>query len=154
MLKLIALDDDDLKVVSAHLQDAIIREADIVYLPGEKKFVMMLNRFDWLTASEKRKQSSSFVRRRAVLRIDKVEKVQVQNISPGRGKRVMELLAVQFEPSEPPSGIINMVFAGEAGIRLTVECVEAELKDMEAAWHTRKMPHHPLGDDDAGGQTG
>lgn len=143
MLKLIALDEDDLRIISAHLQDAVASEGDIAYLPAEKKLVMMLNRFDWEAATAGAREGTRYLRRRAVLRFDKVERVQVQSIAPGRGRRIFEMLAVSFEPGEAPSGFINLVFAGEGAMRLAVECIEVELRDTGAVWHTRNLPRHP-----------
>jgi hypothetical protein len=143
MLKLIALDEDDLRVISAHLQDAVASEADIAYLPAEKRLVMMLNRFDWEAATASGGKPARYLRRRCVLRFDKVEKLQVQKIAPGKGKRIFEILAVDFETAEAPSGHIDLVFAGDSAMRLWVECIEVELRDTGAVWRTRNLPHHP-----------
>ncbi len=145
-LKLIALDDDDLKVLSAHVQDAVGREADMAYIPTEQRFALVVNRFDWVGV-QKPSDGATYERRRAALRFDRVRKVQVQNINPG-GERVMALLTIGFEPSDTPSGHVTLIFAGGAAIRLDVECIEAELCDLGAAWRTKNIPAHP---DDAEG---
>jgi hypothetical protein len=143
-LKLLALDDEDLIVLSTHVQDALARPTDMVYQPGDQRFVMLLNRFDWESANHNsRWRSKPYVRRQSVLRIDKVLRVSVQNITPGSGDTILELLAVQFVPGRYPSGTISFTFAGEYGLRLEVECVEAELRDLGAAWTTALMPAHP-----------
>lgn len=143
-LKLIALDEDDLQILSAHVQDAVAREADLAYLPAEGRFVALINRFDWTDAvGEMNGRRRSYVRRRAALRIDKVKKAQIHAVTPGNGSQVLSLLAVQFQPANIPSGFITLVFSGGAAIRLTVECVEAELRDLDAAWVTRSLPRHP-----------
>jgi hypothetical protein len=148
-LKLLAFDDEDLIVLSAHVQDALARPADMAYIPGEQRFVMLLNRFDWESASGG-KRRKAFVRRQSLLRIDKVSRMQVQNVTPGNGDTILELLALQFEAGRYPSGKISLVFAGEHGVRLEVECVEAELRDLDAAWTTERMPAHPEEPEPAG----
>ncbi|HZA01678.1 MAG TPA: DUF2948 family protein, partial [Hyphomicrobiaceae bacterium] len=59
---------------------------------------------------------------------------------------VLELLAIQFEETDAPAGAVTLVFAGGGAIRLEVECIEAELRDLGAAWKARCKPEHPDGD--------
>jgi hypothetical protein len=47
LLKLAALDAEDLTVISAHLQDAVLNVADLTFLAAEHRFVLALRRFDW-----------------------------------------------------------------------------------------------------------
>jgi hypothetical protein len=146
-LKLIALDEEDLQVLSAHVQDAVGREADMAYLPHEQRFALVLNRFDWAGARAA-SDGQTYERRRAALRFDRVRKVQAQHVNPG-GERVVSLLALHFQPAEPPSGFLTLIFAGDAAIRLDVECIEAELRDLGAAWSTKNLPAHDDGADAA-----
>ncbi|HXG77856.1 MAG TPA: DUF2948 family protein [Methyloceanibacter sp.] len=140
-LKLIALDEEDLAVVSSLLQDAVIRVADMTYLPGQKRFAAILNRFYWEKAV--REESKDYRRRRTALRFDRVFGAKLKNVTPGTGERVLSLLAVSFEPAEPPGGFITLAFSGDATIRLQVECIEAELRDLGLEWRTRSKPEHP-----------
>jgi hypothetical protein len=143
-LKLLAFDDEDLTVLSAHLQDAVGRVADMAYLPAEQRFVMLINRFDWSSAAPGGwRQPRTFVRRRSALRFEKVQRVQALNLMPGSSDMVVELLALQFEAARYPSGVISLIFAGGPGVRLEVECVEVELRDLDAAWTTEVKPEHP-----------
>lgn len=145
-LKLIAFDSEDLAVLSAHLQDAVVRVDEMMYLPREKRFVALASRFDWAAAmgagAEMRK---SLRRRRAALRFERVEAAKVQGIDLRAGKGVLSLLAIQFAPAgqDDPAGVIVLTFSGGAAIRLEVECIEAELKDLGAAWRARGLPQHP-----------
>src|SRR5258707_12207489 len=93
-LKLLALDHDDLKILSAHLQDAVLRVADMVYLPTENRFAAVLNRFDWLAAEEPDAGGQGLRRCRCALRFDRVRREQVQKLKPGKPLAVAELLAV------------------------------------------------------------
>lgn len=140
-LKLLALDNEDLKIVSAHLQDAVLRVADMVYLPSEQRFAAVLNRFDWLAAVTDN-SDGSLRRCRCALRFDRVLRAQVHNITPGEPRAVVELLAITYEELEPPAGIITLIFAGDGAIRLEVECIEAELRDLGAVWQTATKPQH------------
>jgi len=140
-LKLIALDAEDLAVVSSLLQDAVIRVADMTYLPGQKRFAAVLNRFDWEKAV--REESKDYRRRRTALRFDRVFGAKMKNVKPGAGDRVLSLLAVSFEAAEPPGGFVTLTFSGDATIRLQVECIEAELRDLGPEWRTRSKPNHP-----------
>jgi hypothetical protein len=147
-LKLIALDASDLAVLSAHLQDAVLRVEDVAYLKVEKRFALVANRFDWATAHRPGNAGAEFVRRRTGLRFERVLGAQVQGLDLSATDRCLELLAVTFTPAaaDSPDGHITLTFAGGAGIRLEVECIEAELKDLGAAWRTEHKPSHA--DDD------
>lgn len=148
-LKLLALDEEDLQIVSAHLQDAVMRIADMTYLPGQHRFAAILNRFDWLGAERQRGPRGDYKRSRCALRFDRVICAQLQNIRPDQKNQVLELLAIQFEEDEAPGGYIKLIFAGDAAIRLKVECIEAELRDLGAVWRTGSKPAHDPDDADA-----
>lgn len=139
-LKLIALDEEDLAVVSSLLQDAVLRVADMTYVPGQKRFAAVLNRFDWETAAQ---HSKDYRRRRTALRLDRVFGAKMRNIKPGASDRVLSLLSVSFAPEESPSGLVTLTFSGDASIQLQVECIEAELRDLGPEWRTRCKPEHP-----------
>lgn len=142
-LKLLALDEEDLGVLSAHLQDAVLRIADIAYVPGEHRFAMIANRFDWESAAkEKGRRKKNFQRRRSALRFDRVLGVQTQGVEQQAEGAVLELLTVQFEEGEKPEGHITLVFAGGGAIRLHVECIEAEMRDLGPVWKTKLKPEH------------
>lgn len=148
-LKLIAMDAEDLAVISAHVQDAVARIGDMAYLPRERRFVALVNRFDWTTALADRTKGAAFARCRAALRFERVGKARIQNIDLGAKRQVLSLLALQFEGrgEEDPSGEVTLIFAGNAAIKLEVECIEAALEDLGAAWQARGKPEHP---DDGG----
>ncbi len=141
-LKLVALDSEDLEVLSAHLQDAVLRVGDIAYVPAKNRFALIVNRFDWEGAAEKDKRGKKFERRRSALRFDRVLALQALGIDQGAKNAVVELLAVQFEETQEPEGYITLVFAGGGAIRLHVECIEAEMMDLGPVWRTKRMPEH------------
>ncbi len=113
-LKLIALDPEDLKVLSCHLQDAVIRVGDMAYLKDEMRFAAIANRFDWEQAA--RVDDATYRRRRAGLRFERVTSAKVHGIDLRQKDTVLELLAVTFEPGEEPSGVADAAFL-RAGAR-------------------------------------
>ena len=140
-LKLIALDREDIEVVSAHLQDAVVKAADIRWRPSEKRVVFALNRFDWESANG---DSPEFRRRRAALRFERVSACKCRNCTPVEKGQVLNLLAVSFEETDQPAGVITLLFSGGAALRLEVECLEAELADLGPVWDTGCCPAHTV----------
>ncbi|GEP00909.1 DUF2948 family protein [Methylobacterium haplocladii] len=138
LLKLAALDTEDLPVVSAHLQDAILRAGDLAWLPGEHRFVLVARRFDRSTAP------GEAPRRRLVgVHFERVMAVKAKGIVPGaQSDETLSLLAVTFEPGEAPSGTATLVFAGGIAIRLDVECIEVRMKDLGPVWEAEGRPDH------------
>ena len=138
-LKLVALDRDDVEIISTHLQDSVLKVADIRWRPSENRLVLALNRFDWEAAHE---NSPEYRRRRSVLRFDRVRNCKCRNIDPKNGTSVLNLLAVEFVESDPPAGVVTLVFSGGAALRLEVECLEVELADLGPVWTTAACPMH------------
>lgn len=152
-LKLIALDTDDLAVVSAHLQDGILKVRDMLYMPREKRFALIVRRFDWAGALGGAGNGGEGHRRRqSALRFERVRKAQHCGIDLAALDAVLSLLAVRFERKGPedPSGQVTLVFSGNAAVRLEVECIEAELKDLGPVWRARSRPEHPDDPEGAG----
>jgi hypothetical protein len=140
-LKLAAVDEEDLAVVSAYVQDAVLKVGDMVYLPKERRFALAMNRFIWEKLDGER---HGFERRRAALTFDRVERVKTTGIDRNRTDAVLELLAVRFLPTSAPAGAVELTFAGGAAVRIEVEVIEARLADLGAAWSTSVAPHHDL----------
>jgi len=139
-LKLIALDTDDLGVVSAHLQDAVLKAADLVYLASEKRFALGLRRFDWEGAQHGKRR-----RRLTALHFDRVLAVRSAKLDKNDPDKVLNLLAVTFDQAEEPAGDVTLHFSEGAAIRLSVECVEAQMKDLGPVWEAVATPGHPNG---------
>jgi hypothetical protein len=143
-LKLIALDSEDLAIISAHLQDAVLKVADMAFLPREKRFAAVANRFDWVEAlNSDAAREKHYARRRTALRFERVLGAQVHGIDLKNKGAVVSLLAVAFEPGEPPEGNVTLRFADGGAIRLNVECIEAELRDLGPVWEAKSRPQHP-----------
>ena len=138
-LKLVALDKDDLAVISTHLQDAVVNVGDIRWMPDEKRLVLGLNRFDWEAANG----DGQLRRRRTALRFDRVNALKCRNVSPDEQALVLNLLAVDFDEHDAPGGFVILTFSGGVALRVDVECLEAELVDLGPAWSARARPAHP-----------
>lgn len=139
-LKLVALDEEDLKIVSAHIQDAVMRVGDLEFVAGVKRFALGMNRFAWETRTGFFRPK--YERRRSLLDFGRVLSVKLTGIRRDKPEDVLSLLAVDFAPTDAPAGTIDILFAGEAAIRLEVECIEARLTDTGAAWQASSRPIH------------
>lgn len=143
-LRLMALDEADLAVISACLQDAVFKIGDTAWQKtpsGAGTFTLEANRFVW-EGSARRKDNE---RRRALLAIKDVRAVRSRGIDRDKKDEVLSLLAVRFAPSgDEPAGTLELVLSGGGSIALEVECIEVELADVSGSWGTGFRPRHPL----------
>lgn len=135
-LKLLALDSEDLDVISATTQDAVVRVGDMGFAKGDHRFALLMNRFAWEEEGRTRQ------RKRAALHFDRVHDVKVSGIDMNAVDGVLELLAIRFTATDAPAGIVDLDFAGGGTIRLSVEYLEGRLQDLGAAWATKATPEH------------
>jgi hypothetical protein len=140
-LKLAAVDAEDLQILSARLQDAVLKLKNVSWQPKKRRFALVVNRLQWELGGQ--------MRVRAGLHFDGVLKVQSHKVKLGADEAVVSLLAVTFTPNgsdqmqeTDPGGVIELVLAGGGAFRLTVECVDAELSDMTSSWTARGKPDH------------
>jgi hypothetical protein len=129
LLKLIALDADDLAVISAHVQDSRVQVADVVWRPGEKRLVVGLNRLDWDQTLAGGATSRRLI---SALRFDRVMSCKSRNIDLDARETVLELLGIEFHPGDAPGGSVLLMFMHGGALRLDVECLECELADLGA----------------------
>src|ERR1700690_1880410 len=115
LLKFVVLDEEDLEIVSTHLQDAVVRVADVLWRPRERRLVVGLNRFDWEAAQS---SNPEYRRRRAALRFERVLSCQGRDVNPAGQDATLNLLAVEFAESDAPSGQVTLTFSGGAQLRL------------------------------------
>ena len=142
-LKLVALDKDDIEVVSAHVQDAMVKVADIFWQPREHRFVMALNRFDWMSAVDSSMAAKADYRRcRTALRFERVLACKFRGFDQSNKNGQLNLLAVEFAEHDSPAGTVMLTFSGGAVIRLDVECLEAELADLGEVFTAELCPDH------------
>ena len=146
-MKLIAFDRDDIAVVSTHVQDSVLKAADIMWRPDEKRVVVALNRFDWESVNG---SEASYRRRRSALRFDRVLGCKCRNMQPAEKDAVLNLLAVEFAETSAPGGVVTLFFSGGAALRLEVECLECELADLGPSWTAKARPAHEVESDPRG----
>ena len=141
-MKLAAADTEDLEMLSARLQDAAGKLKDFAWLPRQRRFACVVNRYRWEEAKGARGS-----RVRAGLKFDGVLDVKSQNIKRGAPDAVVSLLAIKYtgNAEQDPGGIIELVLAGGGTIRLTVECIDAELSDLTGPWEASARPSHDGG---------
>jgi hypothetical protein len=144
MIRLAALDAKDLEVISALTQDAVLKSGDISRSKSGT-FALEMNRFAWDKAPRKflgKVLSTTQERRRAVLHFARVGDAKMTGISQSKPDNILSLLAIKFIQSEAPAGTVELLFSGNASIRLTVECIECQLTDVGAAWAAIATPKH------------
>jgi hypothetical protein len=147
-LKLIALDADDLAVISAHVQDARVKPSDIIWRQDEKRLVVGMNRLDW---EQSLAGETSPRRLIAALRFDRVLACKSRNIDMQRPETKLELLGIEFHPGDVPSGSAVLMFGDGAVLRLDVECLECELTDLGADDFAPDDPGEDAGSPGPGG---
>jgi hypothetical protein len=143
-LKLIALDREGLGVISAHVQNTCVKRAEMAFLPQQRRFVVAGMRYDWVGA-----KTGPAERVASILRFDRVLKVSHLGFKHMDPDTTLNLLAVAFEKTDPPAGMIILAFADGALVRLEVECVEVELRDMGLRRPAEACPGHALTDTSA-----
>lgn len=139
-LKLLALDEEDLDVISAHMQDSVFKVGEVSFDSRLGQFALTANRFVWETASSKGK---AFERRKAALVFKRVTGVKSTGVDRRNKDAVLDLLAIRFEKNgEGPEGVVELMLAAGGVVRLDVECIEVQLADIGGAWETRSRPQH------------
>ena len=131
-LRLLAEDADDLHIISAALQDAIMRPVDIVWEPSARRVTLALSRFCWECGG---------TRVMSAMQFGDVIAVKSRRLPRGP-EHALELLAMDFEPQEAPGGRVTLMFAGGGDLRIDVECLDAVLTDLSERWPARVAPTH------------
>ena len=126
-LRLIALDPEDLAVVSAHLQDSVARVADMAFLRSEKRFAMVVDRLDWTSAG------GAGERRRTGVHFERVQSAQSRNLDLADRTAKRRLLAIEFAETDAPAGVVTLHFMDDSAVQLQVECLEAAMSDLGLA---------------------
>jgi hypothetical protein len=140
-LRLLAEDEEDLKILSAHVQDAVVRIGDVAYLPKARRFAMLLNRYRWEDDADAK---NAGLRMLAGLHFENVLGAKALNLTQDDPDALVELLAVGFTPGAQGAGTVELCLAGGGSIRLQVECIDASLRDMAGPWPAKARPEHKL----------
>jgi hypothetical protein len=139
-LRLLAEDEEDLKILSAHLQDAIVRVGNLAYLPKQRRFAALVDRYCWECHSD----GHHGTRVRAGLHFNGVLSVKTLKVRRDDPAAVVALLAINFLPGADGGGAVDFVLAGGGRIRLDVECIDAQLRDMTKPRPAVARPAHDL----------
>jgi hypothetical protein len=135
MLRLTARDGDDLSAISAQMQDAVLKLADINFNSKRRQFALVANRFAWDAAPLK-------LRRRTGLHFESVLSVKRAGFVNAGPDTILSLLAINFTETDSPAGIVTLLFSGGHSIRLDVECLDVVMADMGPTWSTDHQPEH------------
>ncbi len=139
-LKLIAKTDEDLRVISAHLQDSIVKTSDIANLAKNRIFLMQLNRFMWEDVEKGVFRKNKRVR--TVLKFENVLKVTSKNINQNKKDRFLDFLAVETNQMPDKNYEMNLIFSGDNVIKIIVEAIEVTLDDQGNSWESKSKPKH------------
>ncbi|PRX38456.1 Protein of unknown function [Meinhardsimonia xiamenensis] len=143
-LRLLALDEEDLKVIAALAQDAVFPVSEIRWLARERRLAILLNRFRWEDKEAAEREGRPYERVRSLLVIDNVLHVASQGFDRSDDDLVLSLLDIEWEPGDPPGGRLVLVLAGDGAIAVDVEAIEVGLKDVTKPYvaPSGKAPDH------------
>ena len=141
-LKLIAKTDEDLRVISAHLQDSITSTANIANLKKNKIFLMQLNRFMWEDVEKGVFRKNKRIR--TVLKFDNVIEVNSKNIRQNSKDKFLDFLAIESNQLPDKNYEMKLIFSGDSVIRIISEVIEVTLDDQGNPWDTKNIPKHEV----------
>ena len=139
-LKLIARTDEDLRIISAHLQDSIVKTTDIASLKKNKIFLMQLNRFMWEDVEKGVFRKNKRIR--TVLKFDNVLDVSSKNIYQKSKDKFLDFLAIENRIMPDKNYELKIIFSGDSVIRIITEVIEVTLDDQGEPWDTKNKPKH------------
>ena len=139
-LKLIGKTAEDLKVISAHLQDAILSISDVANLKKNRIFLIQLNRFMWEDVEQGVFRKNKRIR--TVLKFDNVLKASSKNINQKKNDRFLDFLAIEMFKMPDKNFEMNLIFSGDVVIKLVVEAIEVTLDDQGSPWESKNKPRH------------
>lgn len=143
-LNLVARDADDLGIISALVQDAVLTGADLKWEKAKRRFACLINRFRWEDQSAAEAAKRPYERVRALLVIEDALVVRSQGIDRGDPETVLSILSLTWEPGEDGTGAVTLVLAGDGAVRVEVEALEVTLHDVTKPYlaPSRKKPVH------------
>ncbi len=139
-LKLIAKTEEDIRVISAHLQDSIVKTADIASLEKNRIFLMQLNRFMWEDVEKGVFRKNKRIR--TVLKFENVMRVSSKNVNQKKGDRFLDFLAIESLVTPDKNYEMNLIFSGDIIIKIIVEAIEVTLDDQGSPWESKNKPKH------------
>ena len=141
-LRLLGKNQEDLKVISAYLQDSVLIVKDIAFLKQNRTFVMMVNRFMWEDAEKGVFRQNKRIR--CAVKFEEVIKVECKNINQKNKNKPLECLAIKCSSIFDETYKIKIFFAGNSVITVTLEAIEVALHDLGKPWHVKHIPIHKI----------
>ena len=141
-LKLIARTTEDLRVISAHLQDSIVKTSDIANLKKNRIFLMQLNRFMWEDVEKGVFRKNKRIR--TILKFENVLEVNSKNIRQGSKDKFLDFLAIESYKMSNNNYEMKLIFSGDSIIRVIAEVIEVTLDDQGEPWDTKNKPKHKV----------
>jgi len=139
-LKLLATSDEDLRVIAAHLQDAIVSVQDIASLKKNRIFLIQLNRFMWEDVEKGVFRKNKRIR--TMLKFDNVTSVLFKNINSKDSKNFLDFLTIESNLLSDTSHEIKLIFSGDSVIKIKAEVMDVTLDDQGSPWETKAQPKH------------
>lgn len=141
-VRLQAMDADDLTVISALVQDAVGKVANVQYAPRRRRLSLLLYRFRWEDKQRADREKRAYERVAAALTIDDAVRVRSADIDPREKDKVLNVLSMTFEAGEDGSGLITLTCSDNATLQAQVECVNVGLVDLTRPWAAGGTPQH------------
>ena len=141
-LKLIGKNQEDLKTISAYLQDSVIIVKDILFLKKNKIFLIILNRFMWEDAEKGVFRKNKRVR--CAVKFEEVIKVQSKNINQKNNKKPLEYLEIKSSFMSNNFFKIKIFFSGGGIITIASEVIEVSMNDLGKPWNVNYFPVHKI----------
>ena len=142
ILKLIGRSSDDLKTISAYLQDSIVVQKDIIFLKKNKIFIMIVSRFMWEDAEKGLFRENRRIK--SAVRFNRVLNVICSNINQKKRNKMLELLTIENILLKNKTFKIKLIFSGNSIITVFAEEIEAVLDDLGKSWIVKKAPKHQI----------
>lgn len=142
-LRLRAETAEDLQVISALLQDAVVDVADVAWMPRRRRFALVANRFRWEDKPVAEQARRDYERVRAGVQVNSALSVRSQGVDPSDKDTVLSILSLAFEPGEDGAGTVLLTLAGDGEIAVEVECLDVAIDDISRPWIARNLPEHP-----------
>ncbi len=136
-LKLRAIDDEDIEVISSILQDAAVPLSEVSYVPSERRFAMVASRFRWENCDQTRETCGAYERINCGVVFDHVTRVRARNLDLTDRAQTFSLLAVSAGQNS-----IDLILGGGGEVRLEVERIVCHLQDIGEPWPTQWKPGH------------
>ena len=141
-LKLIARTDEDLRIISAHLQDSIASTTNIANLKKNKIFLMQLNRFMWEDVEKGIFRKNKRIR--TILKFENVIEVNSKKINLKSEDNFLDFLAIESNQMPDNNYEMKLIFSGDSIIRVVAEVIEVALDDQGEPWDTKNKPKHKV----------